>query len=94
VQLVRRQPIINTPPHLASYLKGIHEKEMFLLEERRKRVRGYEGISGHDEPHKFRGSMNAWQECVRPRARKDRVCISYNEMSIYPGVSKIYTACR
>jgi len=25
---------------------------------------------------------------------QDRVCISYNEMSIYPGVSAIYTACR
>ena len=34
--------------------------------------------------------MKAWQECVRPRAVKDRVCISYNEMmSIYPGVSHI-----
>jgi hypothetical protein len=37
----------------------------------------------------------AWQQCIRPRAGQDRVCISYNEMmSIYPGVSKIYTACR
>jgi len=33
----------------------------------------------------------ARQECMRPRAGKDRVCISYNEMmSIYPRVPKIY----
>jgi len=27
-------------------------------------------------------------------AGQDRVFISYNEMSIYPGVSELYTACR
>jgi len=27
-------------------------------------------------------------------AGQHRVCISYNELSIYPGVSEIYTACR
>jgi len=37
----------------------------------------------------------ARQECMRLKAGKDRVCISYNEMmSIYPRVSQIYTACR
>jgi len=37
----------------------------------------------------------ARQECMRPRAGQDRVCILYNEMmSIYPGVSEIYTSCR
>jgi hypothetical protein len=35
-----RQPIINTPPHLAWHPKGIREKERFWLEKRRKRVRG------------------------------------------------------
>jgi len=41
-------------------------------------------------------TQSAWineagQECMRPRAEKDRVCISYNEMmSIYPRVSEIY----
>jgi len=112
VELERRHPIIDIPPHLAWYLKGIRDKERLLLEERRKRVRGYEGIPGHDEPHKWHGSMNAWQQCVknhtncvdqrklgnsawRPRAGKDRVCISYNDMmSIYPGVSQIYTRCH
>jgi len=59
VDLEGRQPIIITPPHLAWHLKGILEKEWFRFEERRKRVRGYEGIPGHDEPHKLRGSMNA-----------------------------------
>jgi len=29
------------------------------------RVRGYEGISSHDEEHKLRRSMNAWEQCVR-----------------------------
>ena len=91
VEIEGRLPIINTPPHLAWHPKGILEKEWFWLEERRKRVRGYEGKPGHDEPHKLHRSMKAWQECVRPRAGKDRVCISYNAMmSIYPGVSQIY----
>jgi len=45
-----------------------------------------------EEPYKLRGSMKARQECVGPRAGKDRLCISYNEMmSIYPGVSQMYT---
>jgi len=65
VELEGRQPIINTPPHLTWHPKGILEKERFLLEERRKRVRGYAGIPGHDELHKLRGSMNAWKECMR-----------------------------
>jgi len=39
--------------------------------------------------------MNARQECVRPRAGKDRVWILYIEMmSIYPRVFQIHTACR
>jgi hypothetical protein len=53
VELEGRQPIINTPPHLTWYPKGNHRKERFYLMECRKRVRGYEGIPGHDEPHKF-----------------------------------------
>jgi len=61
VELEGRQPIINTPLHLAGHPKGIGEKEWFWLKERRKRVRGYEGIPGHDEPHKLCGSMKAWQ---------------------------------
>jgi hypothetical protein len=51
-------------------------------------------IPSHDKPHVLPGSSNARQECMSPRVGKDTVCISYNEMmSIYPGVSKIYTAC-
>ena len=65
VELEGRQPIINTLPHLAKHPKRILEKEPFWLEERRKRVRGYDGIPGHDEPHQLRGSINAWQECMR-----------------------------
>jgi len=58
-------------------------------------MRGYEGIPGHDEPHILRGSTKARQECMRPRAGKDRVCISYIEMmSIYTGVFQLYTACH
>jgi len=90
-----RQPINDTPPHLVWHPKVILQKERFCLGERRKRVRGYEGIPGHDEPHKLCGSMKAPQECVKPRAGKDWVCILYNEMmSIYPGVYQIYTPCR
>jgi len=66
VELEGRQPIIITPPHVAWYPKGIHEKEWFELAEHRKRVRGYEGIPGHDELHKLRGSTklgkSAWDE--------------------------------
>jgi len=37
----------------------------------------------------------ARQECMRPSAGQDRLCILYNEMmSIYPGVSETYSACR
>jgi len=49
----------------------------------------------HEEQHKLPGSMKAWQECKRPRAGKDRGCISYNKMlSINPGVSQINTSCH
>jgi len=46
-----------------------------------------------EEPHKFHGSMTVRQECLGPRAVKDTVCIwLFDEMmSIYPGVSQIYT---
>ena len=27
-------------------------------------MRGYEGVPSHDEAHKLRESMNAWEECV------------------------------
>jgi hypothetical protein len=95
VDVEARQHILITRPHLVWHLKGILEIERFRLEEHRKRVKGYERIPGHDKPHKLRGSMNARQECVRPRAGKDRLCISYNEMmSIYPGVFQIYTPCH
>jgi len=88
------QPIINTPLHLGWHLKGIPDKEQFWLEECRKRVRGYDGIQGHDEPHKLCGSTKAYQECMPPSAWKDTVCISYIEMlSIYSGVFQIYTGC-
>jgi hypothetical protein len=92
VQLLDRQPIINTLPHLTSYLMKITETAAFWLKERRKRVRGYEGIPGHYEPHKLCGSLKSQLGWVRPRSGKGRVCISYNaKMSIYPVVSDIYT---
>jgi len=95
VELESRQPIINTPPHLALHPMRVPKKEAFRLEECRKRVRGYEGILGHVEQHKLLGSLKARQGCVRPRSVKGRVCISYNVMlSIYPGVCQIYTRCR
>jgi len=56
-------------------------------------VSGSEGVPSREEPHKLCGSMKALQECMGPRAGKDRLCISYNEMFIYPGVSQIYTPC-
>ena len=88
LELEGRQPMINSPPHLVWHPKGIRVKEQFCLKEHRKRVSGYEGIPGYDELQKLHGSLNAWQEYMRRRAGKDRVCISYNEMmSIYPGVS-------
>jgi hypothetical protein len=91
VKLEASQPIINSLPHLTWHLTGIIENEWLWPAEGRPKVRGYEGIPGDDdEPHELRGSKIARQECVRPRAVKDRVWISYNEMmSIYPGVCQI-----
>jgi len=55
-------------------------------------VRGNKGIPRHNESHKLLGSMKARQECMRPRAGKDGVCISYNAMmSMYSEVIEIYT---
>jgi len=65
VELEGRQPMMKTLPHLALYPKGIHEKEWFQFKERRKRVRWYDSLLRHDEPHKLHVSMNAWQEWMR-----------------------------
>jgi hypothetical protein len=43
-----RQPNINIPLHLAWHPDGILEIDRFWLDERRKCVRGYDGIPGHD----------------------------------------------
>jgi len=92
VELECPQPIINPTLNLASHPKRILETELYWLEERRRRVRGYAGKPGHDEPHKLRESMKGWQRWVRPRAWKARMYISYNVMmSIYPAVTQIYT---
>jgi len=61
VELEGSESFINTLPHLAWHPKGILQKEQFWLKECRMRVRGYEGIPGHDDPHKSHGSMNAPQ---------------------------------
>ena len=65
-ELKSRQPIINTLPHLVWHQKGIHGKEPFYLEKRKKRVRWYEGIPSHDDPHKLRGckklGKSAWNQ--------------------------------
>jgi len=63
-ELEGSEPIINTPPHLPRHPKGMREKERFWLEERRKRVRGYDRVPSREEPHKLRGSMKTRQECV------------------------------
>ena len=95
VELKGRQHIVDTPLDLALHPTRIPKNELFWLEERRKRVTGYEGIPGHNEPHKMRESMKARQGCVRPRSGKERVRISYNAMmSIFPGISQIYTRCH
>jgi len=74
----------------------------FKLEERRKEVRRYDTT----RPWGFaqlRGSTKSRKERVRPKVRKDRVCIFVvwqDEMkmrcclSIYPGVSRTYTPRR
>jgi len=72
-----RKPILNTPPHLAWHLRGILDNERFWLEEHWKRVKEYEGIPGHDEPHKSRGSMNAWQMCVSNHTK----CMDISKLS-------------
>jgi len=71
VELEGRQHIISSPPHLTWHPKRTLGKEQFCPEEHRKRVRGSAGIPSHDDQHKLHGSVNTWQECVRPRAGKD-----------------------
>ena len=75
-ELEGRGPIVNTPPHLSRHPKGIREKERFWLEERKKRARKNDRVPGREEPHKLRGSTKSRKERVRPKAGKDRVCIS------------------
>jgi len=65
VELDERQAIIIIPPHIVWHPNGKLENEQFWLQEHRKMVSGYEGLPGHNEPHKLRGSMNTWQEWVR-----------------------------
>jgi len=65
VELEGGQPIIDTAPHLEWHPKVRLENERFCLVELRNRVRGYQRIPSHDEPHILQGSMNAWQECLR-----------------------------
>jgi len=92
-----RVPNINTAPHLSWHPKGIHGKEQFWLEERRKSVRRYYKLPGHGEPHTLRGSMTVLQECVEPRAGKNRVHISLYDnkiVSIHTPAFQIYTTCR
>jgi len=60
-----RQPISNTPPHATWHPNGILVTEWFWLEECKQSVGGCEGIPGQVEPHKLRGFMNAWHECMR-----------------------------
>ena len=94
LELEGRPPIINTPRLLKWHPKGVRGHERVWLEELRMHVKGYLGIPGHDEPHKLGASTNARQECMRPRAWNDRLCISFIEMmSIYPRVFQIYTSC-
>jgi hypothetical protein len=93
VELESRQPTINSPPHIASHLMGIPKRVPFWLVERTKTVRGYEAITSRFDTYNLSVSLKDRQGCVRPRSGKRRVCISYNAMmSIYPGVSEIYTA--
>jgi len=84
--------MINTLPHLSRYPNGIGQKEWLLLKVCNERVRGCYAVLCCDEQHRLHGLMKPRQECKWPRAVKDRVCISYNEMmSIYPMVIQIYT---
>jgi len=91
-ELEGREPFDITLLHLSLHSKGIREKERFWIEEWRNRVRGYDKLPSHEEPHKLRGSRKTRQECMGPRAGKDRVSILlYSKMmSIYPGVYQIY----
>ena len=59
-------------PRQSRHAKGIREEERFLLEERRKRVRGNDRVPGCEKPHKLRGATKSQKQRVRPRAGKDR----------------------
>ena len=55
--------------------KEICQEEKFWREECRKKVCRDGRVPGDEEPHLVCESMNARQECLGPRAGKDRLCI-------------------
>lgn len=84
--------IISTPLHLTMHRKEIPEKVRLLLDEHRKRMRGYEWTRGYDKPYKVRVWMIAWQELVTPWPGNDTVRFLVNKMmSMYRRVCQIYT---
>jgi hypothetical protein len=43
----------------------VHQKELFWLEEQRKKLRSCNGLPCYEKPVKLGGSIMAWQDCVR-----------------------------
>lgn len=62
--LESRASIINTPQHLIGDPNGIDQPEQVRLEEHRMRLRWYNGVPSHEEPHRLYGFINPCQECV------------------------------
>jgi len=79
MELVDREPTMNTPMHLSQHLNGIPENEQFWLEQVRKRVRKY-GTTWPWGSTQLRESPE-WKDRVRPNVGKDRVCnLLYDKM--------------
>jgi len=111
VELDGRLPIINIPLLLAWFRSEFMRKigsSCKSIEQGWEDMNGYPVMMNHTHcvdlwtlgksvwgSAQTKWIYDAWQECMRPRAGKDWVGISYNErMPIYPGVSKIHIACR
>jgi hypothetical protein len=75
-----QQDTATLAPHHSWYPNGFGEEEPFLLEERRKSVRGNDRVPGREEPQKLRGSTTSTSRKQRAYS-KANVTNAFNQRS-------------